>query len=127
MHKSIFAITLACCLATPAQAETSPAFEEARDFVMADKVGSALLVIGVGAMGINDQDDGGCSLLHYAAKTGSLEAVTELLRAGADPTLAAKDGTVPSDLATSDALRKELTTAAEEWRAKADRAPVAGI
>jgi len=62
----------------PANAETSPAFEEARDFVVAGKVGQALLVIGVGAMGINDQDDAGFTLLHFAVKSGSLESITEL-------------------------------------------------
>lgn len=105
------AMIAALFLAAPANAETSPAYEEARDLVIAGKVGPALMVIGVGAMGINDQDDQGLTLLHHAAKAGSLESVRELLRSGADPQVKAGDGTTPLMLATSDAIRAALAEA----------------
>lgn len=104
-------VLIALLIATPAGAETSPAYEEARDLVIAGKVGPALMVIGVGAMGINDQDDHGLTLLHHAVKTGLLESVTELLQSGADPQVKAGDGTTPLMLATSDAIRAALAEA----------------
>lgn len=114
-HKSVrvFLLALAFGLscATPANAEASPAFEEARDFVVAGKVGQALLVIGVGAMGINDQDDAGLTLLHYAAKSGSLESVIELLRAGADPKIEAKGVGSAINLASTEEIRRVLNDA----------------
>lgn len=105
------AMITALLIAAPASAETSSAYEEARDLVIAGKVGPALMVIGVGAMGINDQDDHGLTLLHHAVKTGSLESVTELLRSGADPQIKASDGSTPLMLATSDAIRAALAAA----------------
>lgn len=105
------AMIAALLIAAPASAETSSAYEEARDLVLAGKVGPALMVIGVGALGINDQDDAGYTLLHHAVKTGSLESVRELLRSGADPQTAARDGTTPLILATSEAIRAEIAAA----------------
>ncbi len=107
----LLSVALALSAAMPANAETSPAFEEARDFVVAGKVGQALLVIGVGAMGINDQDDAGFTLLHFAVKSGSLESVTELLRAGADPKIEAKGVGPAINLASTDEIRKILQNA----------------
>ncbi|MFM6933717.1 MAG: ankyrin repeat domain-containing protein [Novosphingobium sp.] len=107
---------LIALIAAPAGAETSPAYDEARDLVLAGKVGPALMVIGVGAMGINDQDDSGFTLLHHAVKTDSLESVRELLRAGADPQVKASDGSTPLMLATSDAIRAVLAAAISQPR-----------
>lgn len=107
----LIALLIAQLIAAPAGAETSPAYEEARQLVIAGKVGPALMVIGVGAMGINDQDDQGLTLLHHAVKSGSLEGVRELLRAGADPQVRASDGNTPLMLATSDAIRAALAAA----------------
>lgn len=118
LRTTILAFAALLSLSAPAFAETSPAFEEARDFVTAGKVGQALLVIGVGAMGINDQDDAGMTLLHYAARSGLLEGVNELLRAGADPTIEAKSVGTAITLAKTDEVRGALKAALDE-RSKA--------
>ena len=75
----------------PQPAQAGP-FDDARDNIIAGKVGGAIMIIAIGAMGVNEQDDAGYTLLHYAAKSGSQDAVSQLLNLGADPTIAAKDG-----------------------------------
>lgn len=122
MRTTILVLAAVLCLPATAHAETSPAFEEARDAVLAKKAGQALLVIGVGAMGINDQDDAGFTLLHYAVRSGSLESVTELLRAGANPAIEAKGVGPAINLATTDEIRAALKAAADERRKAAEPA-----
>lgn len=111
MIKGKLAIWALALAALPGTALATPAFDEARDYVLADKVGNALLVVGVGAIGFNEQDELGFTLLHYAARSGSLDSVNHLLSAGADPAIKASDGSTPLTLAKSDAVRTALTAA----------------
>lgn len=95
--------------ATPVQAQS--AFDEARANLAAGELGSVLLIITTGAMSVNMQDADGFTLLHFAAREGSLEAVRALLDQGADPTIRAKDGSTPLALAKDPAIRAMLEAA----------------
>ncbi|HEX7871612.1 MAG TPA: ankyrin repeat domain-containing protein [Sphingobium sp.] len=99
----LLALTATPALATP--------FDDARDNIVAGRVGDAMLILSIGAASANERDDNGYTLLHYAAQAGSLEAVTQLLDRGADPAAAAKDGKTPVALATTPEIRAALTAA----------------
>lgn len=72
------AIALALA-ATPALATP---FDDARDNITAGRVGDAMLILSIGAASANEVDEAGYTLLHYAARSGSLDAVTQLLDRG---------------------------------------------
>jgi ankyrin repeat protein len=58
---------------------------------------------------VNARQPGGYTALHSAARNGDAESVRALLSAGADPTLAADDGTTPASLATDESVRALLS------------------
>ena len=109
--RMVNALSVALALTFASQPVQAAPFDDARDNIVAGKVGNAMVIIDIGAMGVNDQDDAGHTLLDYAVKGGSLDAVTKLLDAGADPTIAAKDGKTALALATTPELRRALTEA----------------
>lgn len=111
---------VAALVLVPCAARGAP-FDDARDNILAGQVGNALMIIAIGAMGINDQDDLGYTLLHYAAKSGSVDAVRQLLDQGADPAIAARDGSTPITLATTPDIRGLLTAAAAARHATSKR------
>lgn len=96
--------------ATPVQAQS--AFDEARANLATGELGSVLLIITTGAISVNMQDAEGHTLLHFAARDGSIEAVRALLDQGADPTIRAEDGSTPLDLAKNPEVLAILKAAA---------------
>jgi hypothetical protein len=109
------AAAFAAACATAAVAAGDP-FEDARYDISIRKNAEALAIVDRGAFDINMQTDEGYTLLHFAADQGNLDMVRELLKRGADPTLRAKTGSTASDMATSAAIRLELTKAAAAWK-----------
>ena len=115
MKRLIFAaVAFAAVAATAAIAAGDP-FEDARYDIGIKKNAEALAIVDSGKFEINLQTEEGYTLLHYAADQGNLEMVRELLKRGADPTLRAKSGSTPYDMATSTMVKAELTRAAASW------------
>ncbi|HEX7858529.1 MAG TPA: ankyrin repeat domain-containing protein [Sphingobium sp.] len=86
-------------------------FDDARDNILEGRAADAMLILSIGATSANERDEEGYTLLHYAARAGSLEAVKQLLERGADPTAKAKDGNTPMTLATTAEIRTALAAA----------------
>ncbi|MBU6268174.1 MAG: hypothetical protein KGN34_11580, partial [Sphingomonadales bacterium] len=110
MRKTPMAAIAALLALSPHPALADP-FDDARDYIVAGKTGSALMIIGIGALGVNDQDERGFTLLHYAAKAGDAAAVSQLLNLGADPAIRAKDGSTADALSTSTQVHEKLVAA----------------
>ncbi|MCE7796496.1 hypothetical protein LWE61_07960 [Sphingobium sufflavum] len=85
--------------------------DDARDNIVAGRVSEAILAISIGAIGVNAPDEEGYTLLHHAARVGSLDGVTQLLDRGADPTIAARNGDIALKLATNPDVRAALIAA----------------
>jgi hypothetical protein len=111
----IVAAAFAAAIATAAIAAGDP-FEDARYDIGIKKNAEALAIVDRGDLDINTQSEEGYSLLHYAADQGNLDMVRELLKRGADPTLRAKTGSTPYDMATSTTIKLELSKAAAAWK-----------
>jgi ankyrin repeat protein len=118
--KAMLTTLLLSAMASPALA-LEP-FEDARQSIVAGHVDAALLVISIGAISVNSQNEAGCTLLHYAAEQGSLDAVNALLERGADPTIKSKLGKTAEAMATMPEVRAVLAAAAAQQAAAAAKA-----
>lgn len=110
MVKLVLAAAMFMIATVPAQAQDP--FSDARKSLLAGELEGALLAISTGAISVDSQDEQGFTLLHYAAQSGSQDAVRALLDRGADPTIQAKDGSTAAALAKLPAIRDELLAAA---------------
>lgn len=109
LRRTLPSVALIAVLGWAAAARAFGPFDDARDNLLAGNVGTAMLAVDTGAIAANTPDENGYTLLHYAAKIGSAEGVKALLDRGADPTIRARDGKTPADLATNDQVRALLT------------------
>lgn len=92
-------------LALPSAASAGDPFDDARYYVKIKQNVDALKIIDSGEIDVNMQTDEGYSLLHYAADANNLEMVKALLERGADPTLKAKTGSTPYDMAMGSTIK----------------------
>jgi hypothetical protein len=79
-------------------------FEDARYFVTIDEA-KVLALVDSGQVAVNDANEEGYTLLHYAADANRLSLVQALLKRGADPAARSKRGSTPYDMATQASVR----------------------
>ncbi|WP_299645458.1 ankyrin repeat domain-containing protein [Sphingomonas bacterium] len=86
-------------------------FDNARFHVVNKQNAQALAIVDSGAFGIDQANDEGWTLLHFAAEQGNLEMVKLLLARGADPTLKTTRGSTPYQVASATMVRAEIDKA----------------
>lgn len=96
-------------LSSPAIA--GDAFDDARYNLQVKRNAEALEIVDSGQFDVNMQTAEGYSLLHYAAEAGNLEMVKALISRGADPSLKAKTGTTPYQMAIGSMVQAEIRRA----------------
>lgn len=109
MFRVILASIAALMLTTPAVA--GDPFNDARYYLQIKQNDAALKLIDAGQLDVNMQNEEGYSLLHYAAEAGNLEMVKALLSRGADPSLKARTGSTPYQMAVGTMVKAEIRKA----------------
>jgi Ankyrin repeats (many copies) len=116
--RMLFAAAMSLAVLGSSAAIAGDPFDDARYAIGIKQNETALKLVDSGAIDINMQTDEGYTLLHYAADAGNLEMVNALLARGADPTIKAKTGSTPYDMAMGSTMKVLLAKAQAEWRAK---------
>ena len=107
----LIAAAAALAAIAPGAAIAGDPFDDARYYVKIKQNVDALKLVDGGKIDINMQTDEGYTLLHYAADANNLEMVKALLERGADPTLKARTGSTPYDMAMGSTIKLILAKA----------------
>ena len=104
---------LACMavLASAGAAMAGDPFEDARYYIGVKDNAAAVRLLDSGQFDINMQTSEGYTLLHYAADSGNLEMVRELIRRGADVNMRSSIGSTPYDMAIGTMVQAEIAKA----------------
>lgn len=98
-------------LASASLALAGDPFDDARYAIGIKDNAGATRLIDSGQFDINMQTSEGYTLLHYAADSGNLEMVRELIRRGADVNLKSAVGSTPWDMAIGTMVQAEIAKA----------------
>lgn len=116
----------AALVALAGQAAAGDALDNARYYIGVKQSAKALELIDSGQFDINQQNEEGYTLLHFAAEAGDLELVKAMLARGADPSIKTRKlGLTPYEMAYSTLVKAELRKAMTAGARPASGAPAA--
>lgn len=88
-------------------------FENARYYVVNKQNAEALAILDSNAFPIDQANEEGWTLLHFAAEQGNADMVRTLLERGADPTVKTLRGRTPYDVALGTMIKAALAKAVQ--------------
>ncbi len=105
------ALTCVAMISAAGHAMGSDPFDDARYYVGVKQTAKVIELIDSGQFDVNQQNEEGYTLLHFAAEAGDMTVVKALLARGANPNIKSKSGTLPYDMAYATLVKAELRKA----------------